>query len=126
MAIYKLGKRSTDNLKGVHPSLVRVVRRAIELTEVDFTVTEGLRSWERQKELFDAKKSWTMKSRHLQGYAVDLMAYGVTDTWALVHYRKIAEAMKKAAAELAIPLVWGGDWKQVDAVHFELDSKVYK
>lgn len=124
--MYKLGKRSLDNLKGVHPSMVRIVKRAIELTEVDFTVTEGLRTFERQKELVAAGKSWTMNSRHLKGYAVDLMAYGVTDNWALVHYRKIAQAMKQAAAEFAIPMVWGGDWKQIDAVHFELDPKVYK
>ena len=124
--MFVLSERSLKALRGVHPSLVRIVNQAIKISEVDFVVTEGLRTFERQKELFAAGKSWTMKSRHLNGYAVDLMACGVKDNWDLAHYEKIAKAMKEAAKSINVPLEWGGDWKQRDAVHFELDRKVFK
>lgn len=41
---YVLGHRSLTRLEGVHPDLVRVVKRAIQLSTVDFMVVEGLRS----------------------------------------------------------------------------------
>ena len=72
---FKLGPRSVARLKGVHPDLVKVVERAIQLTPVDFTVLEGLRSLERQKALVAAGASQTLKSRHLDGHAVDLGAW---------------------------------------------------
>jgi len=69
-----LSQRSRDKLAGVHPDLVRVVERAIELTEIDFVVTEGLRTVERQKQLVAAGASATMNSRHITGHAVDVAA----------------------------------------------------
>lgn len=113
-------------LKGVHPDLVKVVMRAIELTTVDFTVLEGLRSTERQRTLVDAGASWTLNSRHITGHAVDLGAW-VDDQvdWSWPLYDKIAKAMKTAADELKIKIVWGGSWKVKDGPHFELDRKVY-
>lgn len=124
---FKLSKRSMDKLAGVHPALQKVVRRAIEITTVDFGVTEGLRSRDRQKELFDKGASKTMNSRHLTGHAVDLVAYiGSEVRWDWPLYHRIADAMKLAAKELDIPLVWGGDWKSFkDGPHFELDRKNY-
>lgn len=124
---FKLGPRSLARLKSVHPDLVKVVLRAIELTPVDFTVLEGLRSLERQKALVDAGASQTMNSRHLDGHAVDLGAW-VDDQvdWSWPLYGKIAEAMKAAAAELKIPIEWGGDWtKFKDGPHFQLPWKDY-
>ena len=124
---FKLGPRSLARLKGVHPDLVKVVLRAIELTPVDFTVLEGLRSLERQKALVDAGASQTMNSRHLDGHAVDLGAW-VDDQvdWSWPLYGKIAQAMKAAAAELKIPIEWGGDWtKFKDGPHFQLPWKDY-
>ena len=59
---FKLGKRSLSNLEGVHPDLVKVVNRAIELTQVDFTVIEGLRTKERQAQLLKEKKTTTAKA----------------------------------------------------------------
>lgn len=125
--MYRLGTKSKENLKGVHPSMVRVVERAIEITPVDFRVTEGLRTWERQRELFNAGKSKTMNSRHLQGFAVDVVALPDNKvSWDMKHYRTIADAFKQAAKELNIPIVWGGDWVTFkDGPHFELDRKAF-
>lgn len=123
---YKLGARSIANLRGVHPDLVAVVKRAIELTPIDFTVTEGLRTKERQAQLLKAGASKTMNSRHITGHAVDLAAWvdGIRWDWPL--YAKIAIAMKTAASELDIPIIWGGDWRTFkDGPHFELDRRQY-
>ena len=62
---YALGERSRQRLAGVHPDLVKVVERAIQLTPVDFTVLEGLRTIQRQQELLKSGASTTLKSRHL-------------------------------------------------------------
>lgn len=108
---YQLGKRSRQRLDGVHPDLVRVVERAIDITRVDFTVLEGLRTVERQTRLLRAGSSTTMQSRHLTGHAVDLGAWvdGTLD-WSWPPYYKMAEAMKQAAEERHIRIEWGGCW----------------
>lgn len=123
---FKLGPRSVARLKGVHPDLVKVVERAIQLSTVDFTVLEGLRTIERQKALVDAGSSQTMNSRHLDGHAVDLGAWvdGQVD-WSWPLYSRIADAMKRAADELEIPIEWGGDWKMKDGPHWQLPWKEY-
>ena len=124
---YQLGQRSRERLQGVHHDLVRVVERAIELTSVDFTVLEGLRTTDRQKTLVAAGASKTMNSRHITGHAVDLGAYvdGQVD-WSWPLYERIAAAMKLAAKELNVMIVWGGDWRTLkDGPHFELDRKAY-
>lgn len=125
--MFMLGSRSVSRLKGVHPDLVAVVNRAIKLTEVDFAVLEGLRTHTRQIELVKAGASQTMNSRHLTGHAVDLGAYvGGAVRWDWPLYYKIATAMKKAAAELGVPIEWGGDWKSFkDGPHFQLSRKKY-
>jgi peptidoglycan L-alanyl-D-glutamate endopeptidase CwlK len=121
-----LSPRSVQRLAGVHPDLVRVVSRAMELTAVDFIVTEGLRTAARQKALVAAGASQTMKSRHLTGHAIDLAASvkgQVRWDWPL--YSKLADAMKAAAKELSVPLEWGGDWKMKDGPHFQLPWATY-
>ena len=124
---FKFSKRSLDRLEEVHPDLVNVVHRALTKTVVDFGVTEGIRTLVRQKALVAAGASMTMRSRHLTGHAVDLVAYvGPQVRWDWPLYTKIAEAMKAAAAELNIPLEWGGDWKSFkDGPHFQLPWKDY-
>ena len=124
---FKLSRRSLARLEGVHPDLVRVVKLAIELTEVDFGVTEGLRTVDRQRQLVAQGASKTMNSRHLTGHAVDLVAYiGGEVNWSWPLYHKIADAMKRAAKEQGVPIVWGGDWRSFkDGPHFELDRKSY-
>lgn len=124
---YSLSAQSYRKLEGVHPDLVRVVELAIALTEVDFTITEGVRSRTRQQQLVAAGASQTMNSRHLTGHAVDLAAFiGGKISWDWPLYHKLADAMKSAAKELGVPIIWGGDWKSFpDGPHFELDRKVY-
>ena len=125
--MFKLGKKSIERLQGVKTDLVRVVERAIELSTVDFTVLEGLRSPERQQTLVASGASQTLNSRHITGHAVDLGAWVDNQVdWSWPLYTKIANAMKAAATELGIPIVWGGDWKTFkDGPHFELDRKYY-
>lgn len=125
---YSFGSRSQKNLIGVHPDLVKVAKLAIKLTDVDFMVTEGVRTKSRQKILFDSGASRTMNSRHITGHAIDVAAWiagGIRWDWPL--YKIIATAMKTAADQLDIPIVWGGDWKSFkDGPHFELDRRFYK
>lgn len=122
--MYQLGNKSKKKLEGVHPDLVKVVERAIEITEQDFTVLEGLRDIERQRELVNTGKSTTMNSRHLTGHAVDLAPWPIS--WEWEGFYPIADAMKTAADELGVSLEWGGDWKSFpDGPHFQLSRKAY-
>ena len=121
---YRLSQRSKQRLSGVHPDLVAVVKRAIEITEQDFAVTEGVRNIERQRQLVAKGKSTTMNSRHLTGHAVDLVPFPVSWDWE--YFYPIADAMKEAAKELKVDLEWGGDWKTFkDGPHFQLSWKKY-
>jgi peptidoglycan L-alanyl-D-glutamate endopeptidase CwlK len=124
---FKLSARSRSRLTGVHPDLVRVVERAIQLTDVDFAVIEGVRTLAKQREYVASGASQTLNGRHLTGHAVDLAAYvGRELRWDWPLYHKIAAAMKQAAVELSISIVWGGDWKKFpDGPHFELSRKDY-
>lgn len=124
---YKLGPRSLLNLRGVHPDLVKVVKRALEISEVDFTVIEGLRSMARQKELFNKGATKTMRSRHITGHAVDIVPYvGGSIRWDWPLFHPIAEAMKTAASELGIAVEWGGDWVSFkDGPHWQLSHAKY-
>jgi peptidoglycan L-alanyl-D-glutamate endopeptidase CwlK len=125
--MYTLGPRSKQRLKGVHPDLVKVVERAIEISTIDFTVLEGLRTPERQKALLEAGASQTLNSRHITGHAVDLGAWVDNQVdWSWPLYHKIAAAMKDAAKQEGVSIVWGGDWRTFkDGPHFELNRKVY-
>jgi peptidoglycan L-alanyl-D-glutamate endopeptidase CwlK len=121
-----LNARSRERLKGVHPDLVAVVERAAEIGPA-FIVTEGLRTVERQKQLLAAGASRTMNSRHITGHAVDLAALvdgKVRWDWPL--YYRLAAAMKQAAVERNVAIIWGGDWKSFpDGPHFELNRSAY-
>lgn len=118
---FKLSDKSLEKLNGVHPDLVSVVKLAIDLTEVDFVVLEGLRSKDRQRELVNKGASKTMNSRHITGHAVDLGAYVGEIRWDWPLYDKIAKAMKEAAYQINVKIEWGGDWKSFkDGPHFQL------
>jgi peptidoglycan L-alanyl-D-glutamate endopeptidase CwlK len=125
--MFTLSTRSLNHLEGVHPDLVRVVKLAIQSSEIDFVVLEGLRSKARQTQLLKAGASQTMNSRHITGHAVDLGAcVGKEVRWDWPLYHKIAKAMKDAARDLKIPITWGGDWTMFkDGPHFELNRKTY-
>lgn len=132
---FKLSSRSLRRLDGVHPDLIRVVHRAIEITTVDFGISEGLRTKERQLKLFQAGATKIMESRHLTGHAVDLYAWAAGEVrWDWPLYFKLADAMRLAAKEEDVPIRWGGDWDGDgdsndesfrDGPHFELPRKLY-
>jgi peptidoglycan L-alanyl-D-glutamate endopeptidase CwlK len=108
---FKLSQRSLDKLEGVHPDMVKCVKSAIEYTKVDFGVICGMRTEEEQKELVAKGASKTMRSKHLTGHAVDLMAYvGSRASWELNLYDDIADAMAQASKEHNVPIKWGAAW----------------
>ncbi|MDO4895659.1 M15 family metallopeptidase [Moraxella sp.] len=108
---FVLGDGSLAKLNGVNPNLVKVVKRAIQLSSVDFRVIEGVRTKARQAELVRKGASKTMNSRHLTGHAVDIVP--VIDgkvSWDFNHYYPLAKAMAQAATELGVKVRWGGAW----------------
>ena len=107
---YALGKRSKDRLLGVDPRMVTVVEKAITISEQDFSVICGLRTVKEQEALVAKGASQTMKSKHLEGLAVDLMAYIDGGRWELNLYDEIADAIRKAAVELEVNVRWGAAW----------------
>lgn len=118
--MFKLSARSLAKLDGVNPNLVKVVKRAIELTKVDFAVTEGLRTPERQREMYEKGASQIKEGgTHVAGRAVDLAAFvGDRISWELRLYDDIADAMKAAAVELNVGLRWGAAWNVPDIRHW--------
>ena len=123
----QLDDRSETHLTGVHPDLAKVVRRAAELTDCPFIVTEGLRTMKRQRELVAAGASKTLRSRHLTGHAIDFAPLiGGEVTWKWPPFAIVAAAFKRAATETGIAISWGGDWRTFkDGPHIELDRKAY-
>ena len=136
--MYKLSKRSLNNLNGVHPDLVKVVKRALEISNIDFTVIEGLRTIEKQKEYVAKGVSKTMKSYHLKqkdgyGHAVDIYPYyngSVQVNAPLSEFKKIANAMMKAGNEYDVIITWGADWDKdgnikehsfIDSPHYQIE-----
>ena len=108
---FKLSQRSLDKLEGVNPKLVAVVQKAILLTKIDFGVTYGLRTVEEQEKLVAAGRSQTMKSKHITGHAVDLMAYvDGKGCWELNVYDDVADAMAQAARDEGVAIRWGAAW----------------
>lgn len=117
----KLSERSLKRLEGVDPRLVRVVKKAIGYSKVDFGVTEGLRTLETQKKYVAAGKSQTLNSKHIEGKAVDLVAYVDGQvSWELNLYDDIADAMAKAAKEEGLAIRWGAAWNIPDIARWKL------
>lgn len=118
---YRLGEKSLSELKGVHPDLVSVVKRAIELTVQDFSVHDGIRTLDEQKKLVASGASQTLDSRHITGHAVDFVPYvngKLRWEWGPIY--KIADAVRTAAKELDIPIRWGGAWDVEFTATFDL------
>lgn len=149
---FRFGSTSLGRLATVHPKLRQVVHRALELSPIDFMVLEGIRTPERQRELYGQgrttaqctaagisvkyakphlqKVTWTLNSNHFTGRAVDLVPWPV-DWRDLAKFDAIAKAMFAAAKELGIGIRWGADWDQdgnprekgeTDSPHFELEK----
>lgn len=138
---FNFGENSLNKLKGVHPDLVKVAKRAIQLSTQDFMITCGVRTLAEQKELYAQGRTkpgnivtWTLNSRHLpksDGYshAIDTVPFPV-DWNSTAKFDNIAKAMFAAAKELGIGIRWGADWDEdgnkrekgeTDSPHFELD-----
>ncbi|MDO9858959.1 M15 family metallopeptidase [Glaesserella parasuis] len=140
MSKFVLGQASEEKLKGVHSDLVKVVHLALSKSAVDFRVIEGLRTKERQQQLFKQGATKTMNSRHLTGHAVDLAPIVAVEGKAAIpwndksKFKDVAKAMFQAAKELNVTIRWGGDWNEngksedekfYDGPHFELHRSVY-
>lgn len=123
---FEFGRRSLDNLIGVHNDLVTVAMRAIQISEVDFAVIEGLRSAERQDHLIAIGASQTKLSKHIIGQAIDTAAYvNGTISWDWILYPGIARAMQTASRELGIQVVWGAVWdRQLAGLTDDLPDEV--
>jgi peptidoglycan L-alanyl-D-glutamate endopeptidase CwlK len=133
-------ERSLNNMKGLHPDLIRVLNRTLQTSPTMFVVVEGLRSLERQKELLRVKATKTLKSRHLKqadgyGHAFDFYALVDINKDGKVSFEEmanvrlmlpIAEAIKAAAIEELVSITYGGDWRKFrDYPHVELNRAVY-
>lgn len=113
---FNLGPKSLQELVGVHPRLVAVVQKAIQISIVDFNVHDGLRTQAEQVSFVAQGVSKTMHSLHLpqaDGYshAVDLVPWlegQLRWEWGPIY--QIASAMHKASAGLNTRLIWGGVW----------------
>lgn len=130
--MFYLGKRSRDNLEVVHPDLVRVIERAIEITPLDFGVSEGLRKYQKQIQLLSEGKTTTLNSLHLEqgdgfSHAVDL--YVLVDgkvSWEHKYFRKVIQAVFTAAIELGVQIEAGALWRDfLDSPHIQLNQRYY-
>lgn len=124
---FSFGTKSSEKLSQVHPDLQKVFNEAIKGSPLDFSITEGLRTKERQKELFDAGKSQTMNSRHITGHAVDIAIFvDGKISWDAKHFIPVIDHIKSIAKEFDIPIVSGGDWITFkDFPHIELHRSKY-
>ena len=117
--MYKLSQRSLSRLEGLDERLVGVVKLAIHKSKIDFGVICGMRTMDEQRALVEKGASQTMKSKHLDGHAVDLMAYiGSRASWELNLYDDIADAMAEAAREVDVPIRWGAAWTVSNIAQF--------
>jgi peptidoglycan L-alanyl-D-glutamate endopeptidase CwlK len=115
-----LSQRSRDRLSKVDEKLVETVKKAIGITTVDFGVICGRRTVEEQKELVAKGASQTMHSKHIDGLAVDLMAYiKGRGSWELSVYDEVAEAMQLAAIDTGAVIRWGAAWNIPDIRKWE-------
>ncbi|MEH3828163.1 M15 family metallopeptidase [Enterobacter roggenkampii] len=125
---YQFTEKSLLKLSEVHIDLQKLAINALSLSDINFSITEGLRTREKQLLLVEQGVSQTLNSRHLTGHAIDVMAwYQGKITWDWHYYELINEAFSRASVELNIPYEWGGDWKTLkDGPHFQLPYSIYK
>ena len=128
---FMISDKSREKMKGVHPVLAQVVETAMSLSAVDFTITEGVRSAERQAELLAAGRSWVKTSKHQAdpqtslGHAVDVMALPTpAGSWDWEYYEQINDAMQAAGKIHNARITWGGCWAARDGCHFQIDGEI--
>ena len=116
----KFSQRSQERLSTCHPDLQKIMNTAIQ--HFDFTVLEGQRTLEKQRQYLKEGKSKTLKSKHLlnPSRAVDIAPYPI-DWEDIKRFKELAWLIKGIAKELQIEIIHGGDWKTFkDYPHFEL------
>lgn len=118
----KLTARDESRMVGLHPDLIRVIRRAAATTTIPFAVIEGMRTLATQRQYVAKGASRTLRSRHLTGHAIDIAPMiGGKITWAWPVYHQLAPIVKAAAAAEGVPIEWGGDWRTFkDGPHWQL------
>ena len=117
---FTLSQRSLGRLDGVKNELHSEVTTAIGLTNVDFGVTCGLRDLKTQEDLVARGASQSLKSKHLTGDAVDVVAYiGSRISWELNLYDDIADAFKEASVREGVGIRWGASWHIPDLRDWE-------
>ena len=114
---YTLGKVSMHKLVHAHPDLQKVVNTAIELTDVDFSVVETVRTPEQQALNVKNKVSWTMDSDHIPNALGEVKAVDIypwvngRTSHEPEHYKRVARAMFRSAQHHEVKIKWGGFWK---------------
>jgi len=126
--MFVLSEKSKANMCCVDERLIRIAHRAIQITRIDFGIsnTGGIRSAKAQNKLFKEGKSkadgYDKTSKHQEGKALDVYAWvNGSASWEKEYLAQVACAFLQAANELQIKIQWGGLWKNFeDLPHFEL------
>lgn len=122
--MFRLSEKSLKILATVDPKLQNLIKASIANSPYDFKVIEGIRTLERQKELFAQGFTKTLKSYHLRGKAVDIaVIVNGKVTWDFKFYKPVADHIKQEARKLGYIITWGGDWKSIkDGPHFQIED----
>jgi peptidoglycan LD-endopeptidase CwlK len=122
---YVFSQRSVTNLRETHIDLQRVTECALNNSPVDFVVVDGRRTAKEHLINVANGRSWIKRSRHQDGAAIDIAAWNGKVTYDHVPYHLIASVFSDCSHRLNIPIIWGGNWKVKDLMHFELDRRMY-
>ena len=116
---------------GVDPALQSAIYEAMSRWDGpgEWRVTEGMRTPERQSELYAQGRTApgeivtnTLASDHLKGEALDVaLVDGGNALWDFNYYDQLNALVQQIAAERGLNITWGGDWKMRDGPHFQLD-----
>ena len=123
---YVYSTRSNDNLIETRQEIQRVSHCALSRSPVDFVIIDGGRTAAEHKKNLENGRSWTKRSRHQDGAAIDFAAYvNGAITYAPEPYWQIAGAFYQCSEALKIPIIWGGEWRAQDLMHIELNREYY-
>lgn len=132
--MFKFSKKSLDALETVEMELRVLMKKALETSRIDFAITEGYRTIERQQELFkrgrDGKggKRVTYKdgiykrSKHQDGKAIDFIPFvnGKYRWDNMEAYIYLVSHILETAHKLGIRARSGSTWNIKDWPHIEL------
>lgn len=123
--MFKFSTKSINNLNTVDKKLYQLANEVLKISNIDFGISEGLRTLKTQQEYYKQGKSQcdgiNQKSKHQEGKAIDIICYiNNKITWDNKYYYYIAGLFESKAKELNINIRWGGWWTFEDCVHFEL------